>query len=229
MDSAEVVVAAYALVGALIGAAVTAAITVWSGHRQRENEMVIAALSHMVGGSQERTAGIAALDVLLGEKGIKPGRFPQLFRRRARYVMAITWEYQAQLIYVLSHGPNRFAAHEITNVIAMGNRLFAEGQPWPHAWMRERLIVAMRSYARQEAVDQISHMEEDGEHNSRTRSSTSRHRNPPLDPDSVIALKLAINKWCVLLGDSVAGPPSAPSVTDADHGVGTTQHPTTDL
>lgn len=71
MDGA--VIAAWIAAGAAaLSAAVNAYFIASSGRRQQENELVVSALEHFVGGSQERTAGLAALKVLSGGGGLSP-------------------------------------------------------------------------------------------------------------------------------------------------------------
>ena len=89
--------------------------------------MMIAALSHLVGGTQERTAGISALVILLGS-----AEAPISMRGcRSGYCDGATWEFQARTIYVLSHGSRRWAAHEVANLMDMGSWLFTSDQKCP--------------------------------------------------------------------------------------------------
>jgi len=57
----EVEAAVIAAAVSLVVAAVSAYFTIWSTQRQRTVDLIVAALEHMTGGSQERGAGLAAL------------------------------------------------------------------------------------------------------------------------------------------------------------------------
>lgn len=148
MDGA--VIAAWIAAGAAaLSAAVNAYFIASSGRRQQENELVVSALEHFVGGSQERTAGLAALKVLSGGGGSlpsdaskaqpRPGSWVRSWTRPwfashakrsrarwSRYAPAVGQLFYSQLIYVLCHGGNRWRAHEIANVVAMVDWLITD-------------------------------------------------------------------------------------------------------
>src|SRR3954470_23028210 len=78
--------------------------------KSREAELVVSALNHLVGGSQERAAGLAALRLL---ESITP------IERWAGYKGFIRNLLSTQLIFVLTEGRNRWEAHEIENAHAI--------------------------------------------------------------------------------------------------------------
>src|SRR5881409_3714773 len=84
---------------ALIAAVVSAYLTLSSSHRQRAVDLVVAALSHMGGGSQERSAGVAALMALRGPLGKRPGHFYK--RGWDFYGPAVGQQLFRQLMYLL--------------------------------------------------------------------------------------------------------------------------------
>ena len=104
----------------LVVAAVSAYFTIWSTHRQRTVDLIVAALEHMTGGSQERGAGLAALQALRGRQS-----GAHIFERLAwkPYGPVVEQQLYRQLIYVLNYGRNKYEAHEIENVIEMLNWL----------------------------------------------------------------------------------------------------------
>lgn len=109
-----------AVIGAAAGtlaAALTTIFTVWVSHRQRAVDLVVAALSHMGGGSQARSAGVAALTAMRGPLKLPLKRSRQ--REWALYGPAVGQQLFRQLMYVLNHGENRFVTHEVETVIAM--------------------------------------------------------------------------------------------------------------
>jgi hypothetical protein len=79
-----------------------------------------------VGGSQERSAGLATLDVLRG-RSAEWWRLPS--RRAWRdFAPSVGQHLFRQSIYVLHHGSRRYYAHEIENVIAMVDWLVADAE-----------------------------------------------------------------------------------------------------
>jgi hypothetical protein len=94
-------------------------------NRQRTVALVVAALEHMTGGSQERGAGLAALAALRGERswGARFGR-----RKGLDYEAAIGQHLYRQLIYVMNYGSNKGQAHEIENIRVMLDLLLGEDQ-----------------------------------------------------------------------------------------------------
>ncbi|MGP4105416.1 hypothetical protein [Nonomuraea sp. KM90] len=91
-----------------------------------------------MGGTQERSAGLAELWVLRGMKPVtmatrgNRSRFRRhlMFKRRAwaRYAPAVGELFYKQLLYVLCHGSRRWQAHEIANVIGMVNWLLDDDE-----------------------------------------------------------------------------------------------------
>jgi hypothetical protein len=93
------VVAAWIAAGvAILAALIGAYLTIWSTQRQRAVDLVVAALSHMGGGSQERSAGVAALLAMRGPVDRPPGHFDR--RGWATYGPAVGQQLFRQLIYV---------------------------------------------------------------------------------------------------------------------------------
>lgn len=80
--------------------------------RTREAELVVNALNHLVGGSQERAAGLAALSFLKSETPSE---------RWAAYENSVRDLLVKQLIFVLTAGRNRWEAHEVENVREIAN------------------------------------------------------------------------------------------------------------
>ena len=112
----EVEAAVIAAAVSLVVAAVTAYFTIWSTHRQRTVDLIVAALEHMTGGSQERGAGLAALRALRGRQS-----GAHIFERLAwkPYGNVVGQQLYRQLIYVVNYGRSKYEAHEIENVIEM--------------------------------------------------------------------------------------------------------------
>ncbi|SRR6266568_7550911 len=112
----EVEAAVIAAAVSLVVAAVSAYFTIWSTHRQRTVDLIVAALEHMTGGSQERGAGLAALRALRGRQSRA-----HVFERLAwnPYGPVVGQQLYRQLLYVLNYGRNKYEAHEIENVIEM--------------------------------------------------------------------------------------------------------------
>jgi hypothetical protein len=120
-----------AVVAALITAAVavlaalaSAYLAVWGTKRQHAVDLVVAALSHMGGGTQERSAGVAALMAMRGPIDRKPRRVDR--GGWTIYGPAIGQQLFRQLIYVLNLGKRKHAAHEIENIIAMTDWLLGD-------------------------------------------------------------------------------------------------------
>lgn len=112
----EVEAAIIAAAISLVVAVVSAYFTIWTTHRQRTVDLIVAALEHMTGGSQERGAGLAALRALRGhESGWHP--FEQLAWKP--YGAVVGQQLYRQLLYVLNYGKNNCKVHEIENVIEM--------------------------------------------------------------------------------------------------------------
>jgi hypothetical protein len=141
----EVEAAVIAAGVSLVVAALSAYFTIWSTHRQRTVDLIVAALEHMTGGSQERGAGLAALRALRGRQ------------TRAHILERLAWkpygsvvgqQLYRQLIYVLNYGSKRCEAHEIENIIEMLDWLIKDesllGSCDPE--QRRRLSSSLTSY-----------------------------------------------------------------------------------
>ena len=144
----EVEAALIAAAVSLVVAAVSAYFIIWSTHRQRTVDLIVAALEHMTGGSQERGAGLAALRALRGRRS----RW-HVFKRLAwkpygDYGDVVGEQLYRQLIYVLNYGRNKYEAHEIENVIEMLDRLTAERPLLDSLSLerRKRLCVSLAKY-----------------------------------------------------------------------------------
>lgn len=87
--------------------------------KSREAELVVSSLDHLVGGSQERTAGLAALRLL---KSLTP------VERWTRYEVFVRDLLSTQLIFVLTEGRNRWEAHEAENARMISAWLLADRQ-----------------------------------------------------------------------------------------------------
>lgn len=128
----EVLAAWVAAAAAAMSALVNAYITVRVNRHTSEMELVVSALNHFVGGSQERNAGIAALRVLSGAAATPDRKRRSYltgnasFRSWHKYGHAVGRLFCGQLVYILTHGKNRFQAHEIANVLAMAEWLFED-------------------------------------------------------------------------------------------------------
>ncbi len=144
------VIAAFITSGfAILLTLVSAYVTIWSSHRQRAVDLVAVALSHMGGGSQARSAGVAALMALRGPLNRTPGRFRN--PGWAIYGPAVGQQLFRQLMYVLNHGSRKFHTHEVENVIAMADWLLRDNKTLKfddaeHAEQRYRLALSIREY-----------------------------------------------------------------------------------
>ena len=116
-------VALIAAAAVIITTSATIIITYLSAQRQRELALVVSALDHLVGKTQNRSTGIAALKILAGP----PRRDGSGARRHwRRYAPATGQLLYSQLVYILLHGTRRTKAHEVANAIAIGNWLLDE-------------------------------------------------------------------------------------------------------
>jgi hypothetical protein len=130
---------------AILGAAISAYLTIWSTQRQRATDLVVAALSHMGGGSQERSAGVAALLAMRGPLDRPLGHFDR--SGWAIYGPAVGQQLFRQLIYVLRCGKQNTAAHEVENLIVMIDWLLNDDTlRFDDAGQRNRLGVSMEAY-----------------------------------------------------------------------------------
>jgi hypothetical protein len=136
---AEVNAAWIAAAAAAIVAGVNGYLGVRAGRRQRDTDLMVNALTHFVGGSQERSAGIAALRVLRGPTGRDS-------RNWRRYGSAVGTLFSSQAIYVLSAGGNRWQAHEVANVIGMVEWLLKDRNLAIDVASNEPLTRAMMKY-----------------------------------------------------------------------------------
>jgi hypothetical protein len=103
----EVEAAVIAAAVSLVVAAVSAYFTIWSTHRQRTVDLIVAALEHMTGGSQERGAGRQSRAHIFERLAWKP------------YGPVVGQQLYRQLLYVLNYGSKNNEAHEIENIIEM--------------------------------------------------------------------------------------------------------------
>jgi hypothetical protein len=122
---------------AFVGVALTALAGVWSSHHKtradQRAQLVISALSHLVGGTQNRSVGIAALRMVMYENEPKRlGRRKKATaaqqrklseKRITEYGTSISPLLYSQLAYLLVHGSRRGYSHEVSNIVAMGNLL----------------------------------------------------------------------------------------------------------
>lgn len=131
MSSSDAIDASISAVAALLAAGLSAfvllrvnrlqrGVSLVVADKTREAQLVIGALDHLIGGSQERTAGLAALRVLSETTDDL---------RWATYKPAITDLLSVQAQYVLTGGRNRWEAHEIANVRTIAS-WFLQGNGW---------------------------------------------------------------------------------------------------
>ena len=138
------------VLAALIAAGIAVVLALLSAYlavRQRAADLVVAALSHMGGGSQDRSAGIAALKALRGPLYGRSGLFDRL-RGWNAYGPAIGQQLFRQLIYLLNYGKGRYWAHEVENIIAMTDWLLRDSEQlgFTDEGQRTRLRDAIRRY-----------------------------------------------------------------------------------
>jgi hypothetical protein len=107
--------------GALVGALFALLTDRRSQKRKRQEDMVLSALEHFGGGSQRRSVGIAALQVVLDRASVEK-----------EYRETVARLYFAQLLYLFVHGSNRWESHEIANIEAMTNWLLVTDES--HLW-----------------------------------------------------------------------------------------------
>lgn len=145
MDPA--VAAALIAAGVAIAAALASSyLTIWGTLRQRAVDLVVAALSHMGGGTQERSAGVAALMAMRGPLDRKP-RFVDRGGWKI-YGPAIGQQLYRQLVYVLNHGKGKYRSHEVENIIAMIDWLLHDKDllAFKDRGQMHRLAVSIRVY-----------------------------------------------------------------------------------
>ena len=149
------------LIGAaavLISAGFTAFVAIWARRRQnttdalisnlerktqlavsatsRDTELIVTALGHLGGGSQERAAGLATLHALESLTGI---RWPD-------YSKVVGQLLYTQLLFVLTRGRNRWEAHEVANLTNMSTWLECDATLAPDDKMKLGLQQAMSTY-----------------------------------------------------------------------------------
>jgi hypothetical protein len=149
MDVDPAVVAALIAAGvAVVAALASAYLAVWGTIRQHAVDLVVAALSHMGGGTQERSAGVAALMAMRGPIDRRPRRVDR--GGWAIYGPAIGQQLYRQLIYVLNLGKGNDAAHEIENIIAMTDWLLGDKARlgFTDRGQMHRLAVSIKAYKR---------------------------------------------------------------------------------
>ena len=191
---------------AFVGVAVTVAITAYLSLRQirsqHQRELLVSALEHMVGGSQSRAVGIAALRMLMdtnskdSDKGgaERPHDSVRFVSKRwlKEYGRGVAHLLYTQMVYLLVHGGNRGQSHEVANVIAMGELLFSEPLVrYLNELQRGHLAVSMQSYLDRE-TSVPSNIVPVLEKSERGRKSDDK---PPEDhPQSVYLLKNTITR-----------------------------------
>jgi hypothetical protein len=133
---------------AVVAALISTYLTIWGTLRQHAVDLVVAALSHMGGGTQERSEGIAALMALRGPIDHQPRRVDR--GGWARYGPAVGQQLYRQLIYVLNHGKDNEASHEIENLIAMVDWLLYDNTllAFTDRGQMHRLAVSIKAYKR---------------------------------------------------------------------------------
>jgi hypothetical protein len=142
---ASTVVAWVAAGVSMIALVIGAYVTVWSAQRQRSVDLIGTALAQMGGGSQNRSAGVAALLVLRGPIERQPRRLAGHGWTTAG--PAVGQQLFRQLIYVLLHGKGRFVSHEVETLIVMANWLLRDQLlAFGDAGQRRRLARAMQKY-----------------------------------------------------------------------------------
>jgi hypothetical protein len=136
---------------ALLVGVIAASVSLSSSRRQHAASLIIAALGHMGGGSQERSAGLAALTALQGRS---TGRLRFLTRRVwSTYAPSVGQQLFRQSTYVLTHGRRRFYAHEVENLIAMIDWLTTDRElAFDSAEQRKRLMHAVDTYLAESAA-----------------------------------------------------------------------------
>ena len=136
MATAPEVLAAYVAAGAaIVSTAVNYYTVVSSGRKQRAADLIVAALGQFEGGSQKRSAGIAALRVL--------SRGPEWHEYRD----TVAELFYSQLLYLFAHGRNRWESHEVANMTVMADWLLCEGSlKFDDQGDKDRLCSAMIRY-----------------------------------------------------------------------------------
>jgi hypothetical protein len=149
MDVDPAVLAALITAGvAVVAALVSAYLTIWGTLRQHTVDLIVAALSHMGGGTQERSAGLAALMAMRGPIDCRPRRVDR--DGWARYGPAIGQQLYRQLIYLLNEGRGNEAPHEIENIIVMTDWLLRDKAllNFADSGQMHRLAVSIEAYMR---------------------------------------------------------------------------------
>jgi hypothetical protein len=153
---------------ALPSALITAYLTVWNANRQRAADFIVAALTHMGGGTQERSSGVAALMAIRGPIERKPRFLERTLWRR--HGPAVGQQLYRQATYVLNHGNRKYYAHEVENLIIMLTWLLTDqALAFRDPDQRARLAQSMQSY--------------------------TRHRDPAKNNASLDALVFKIPSW----------------------------------
>jgi len=137
MIMAPQVVAAWIAAAAAIGAAaVNIYFTLFNERRRRDAEMMITALGYFEGKSQRRSVGIAALEVLRSRS-----------KAWNEYRETVRQLFYRQLLYLFSHGVNRWETHEVANMEQMAVWLL-DGKTLPaiDEHMRNRIHLAVKRY-----------------------------------------------------------------------------------
>lgn len=133
---------------AIATALASAYLTIWGTLRQRAVDLVVAALSHMGGGIQERSAGVAALMAMRGPLDRRP-RFVDRGGWEI-YGPAIGQQLYRQLVYVLNNGKGKYQSHEVENIIVMIDWLLRDKDllAFKDRGQMRRIAVSIRAYVR---------------------------------------------------------------------------------
>lgn len=141
--SNEVTAAVIAGSLALVAAAVTAYLTVTSAHRQRSVDLVVSALADMGGGTQRRSAGLAALAVMRGNLDRRLGRLDA--RLWQQYGPGVGQQLFRVLAYVLNEA--KIKTHGTENAITMTDWLLRDPMlRFADPDQRRRLATSLQAY-----------------------------------------------------------------------------------
>ncbi len=141
--SSEVTAAVIAGSLALVAAAVTAYLTVTSAHRQRSVDLVVSALADMGGGTQRRSAGLAALAVMRGHLNRRLGRLDS--RLWEQYGPGVGQQLFRVLAYVLNEA--EIKTHGTENAITMTDWLLHDPMlKFADPDQRRRLARSLKAY-----------------------------------------------------------------------------------
>jgi hypothetical protein len=132
---------------AVLVGGIAALVAVSIHRREQVAQIIIAALEHMGGKTQERSAGLAALDVMTHRA---KRRAIALRRVWKVYSPAVGRQLFRQLTYVLNYGENRCKDHEIENLIVMFGWLLDDNRfQFDALEERSRLRDSLEKYVKQ--------------------------------------------------------------------------------